>query len=60
MAERAKVMAVEGKLKGQLLAHEQEMAAVQARMQASYQDHVQKTQELQDKVSPTRCSVAGV
>uniref|UniRef100_A0A8C4UP23 Ribosome binding protein 1 n=1 Tax=Falco tinnunculus TaxID=100819 RepID=A0A8C4UP23_FALTI len=50
VAERAKVMAVEGKLKGQLLAREQEMAAVQARMQASYQDHVQKTQELQDKI----------
>ncbi|XP_040468192.1 ribosome-binding protein 1-like [Falco naumanni] len=50
VAERAKVMAVEGKLKEQLLAREQEMAAVQARMQASYQDHVQKTQELQDKI----------
>ena len=31
---------------------------MQARMQASYQDHVSETQQLQGKVSPTRCSAA--
>ncbi|XP_055581813.1 ribosome-binding protein 1 isoform X1 [Falco cherrug] len=49
-AERAKATAVEGKLREQLLAREQEMAAVQARMQASYQDHVSETQQLQGKI----------
>lgn len=56
MAERTKAGAVEGKLKEQLLARERELAAVQARMQASYQDHVSETQQLQGKVSPTLCS----
>ncbi|XP_056213514.1 ribosome-binding protein 1-like [Falco biarmicus] len=50
VAERAKVTALEGKLKEQLLAREQEMAAVQARTQAINQDHAQKTQQLQDKI----------
>ncbi|NXI45220.1 RRBP1 protein, partial [Galbula dea] len=49
-AERAKAVAMEGKLKEQLLAREREMAAVQARMQASYQDHVSETQQLQGKI----------
>ncbi|NXR08599.1 RRBP1 protein, partial [Semnornis frantzii] len=49
-AERAKAASVEGKLKEQLLAHEREIAAVQARMQASYQDHVSETQQLQGKI----------
>ncbi|KAM6083154.1 ribosome-binding protein 1 isoform 1-T2 [Chlamydotis macqueenii] len=49
-AERAKAAAVEGKLKEQLLAREREIAAVQARMQASYQDHVSETQQLQGKI----------
>ncbi|NXG16200.1 RRBP1 protein, partial [Grallaria varia] len=49
-AERAKVAAAEGKLKNQLLAHEREIMAVQARMQASYQDHVSETQQLQGKI----------
>ncbi|KAM6128086.1 LOW QUALITY PROTEIN: ribosome-binding protein 1 [Pterocles gutturalis] len=49
-AERAKAVAVEGKLKEQLLAREREIAAVQARMQASYQDHVSETQQLQGKI----------
>ncbi|XP_066034133.1 ribosome-binding protein 1 isoform X2 [Chamaea fasciata] len=49
-AERAKAMAVEGKLKEQLLAREQEIMAVQTRMQASYQDHVSETQQLQGKI----------
>ncbi|KFW00895.1 Ribosome-binding protein 1, partial [Fulmarus glacialis] len=42
--------AVEGKLKEQLLTREREIAAVQARMQASYQDHVSETQQLQGKI----------
>ena len=58
MAERAKAVAVEGKLKEQLLTREREIAAVQARMQASYQDHVSETQQLQGKVSPTLCPAA--
>ncbi|NXQ78775.1 RRBP1 protein, partial [Nyctibius grandis] len=49
-AERAKAAAVEGKLKEQLLAREREIAAVQARMQASYQEHVSETQQLQGKI----------
>ncbi|NWU05110.1 RRBP1 protein, partial [Cephalopterus ornatus] len=49
-AERAKAMAAEGKLKEQLLAREREIMAVQARMQASYQDHVSETQQLQVKI----------
>ncbi|NXC72141.1 RRBP1 protein, partial [Anhinga anhinga] len=50
VAERAKAAAVEGKLKEQLLTREREIAAVQARMQASYQDHVSETQQLQGKI----------
>lgn len=57
-AERAKAVAVEGKLKEQLLAREREIAAVQARMQASYQDHISETQQLQGKVRPMLCSAA--
>ncbi|NWQ75500.1 RRBP1 protein, partial [Columbina picui] len=49
-AERAKAVAVEGKLKEQLLTREREIAAVQARMQASYQDHISETQQLQGKI----------
>lgn len=45
-------------MKEQLLAREREIAAVQARMQASYQDHVSETQQLQGKVSSTFCSAA--
>ncbi|NXK12849.1 RRBP1 protein, partial [Herpetotheres cachinnans] len=50
VAERARAAAMEGKLKEQLLAREREIAAVQARMQASYQDHVSETQQLQGKI----------
>ncbi|NXK78537.1 RRBP1 protein, partial [Amazona guildingii] len=50
VAERTKAGAVEGKLKEQLLARERELAAMQARMQASYQDHVSETQQLQGKI----------
>ncbi|NXF64586.1 RRBP1 protein, partial [Ciccaba nigrolineata] len=49
-AERAKAVAVEAKLKEQLLTREREITAVQARMQASYQDHVSETQQLQGKI----------
>lgn len=49
-AEKAKTLASENKLKEQLLTHQQEMAAIQARMQASYQDHVTEIQQLQGKV----------
>ncbi|XP_077166767.1 ribosome-binding protein 1 isoform X2 [Paroedura picta] len=49
-AEKAKALLVENKLKEQLLAHEQEIVAVQNRMQASYQDHVAETQQLQGKI----------
>ncbi|NXK36130.1 RRBP1 protein, partial [Piprites chloris] len=49
-AERAKAAAAEAKLKEQLLARERELAAVQVRMQASYQDHVSETQQLQVKI----------
>lgn len=47
---------MEGKLKEQLVAREREIMAVQARMQASYQDHVSETQQLQGKVSLRLCS----
>ncbi|XP_054840635.1 ribosome-binding protein 1 isoform X1 [Eublepharis macularius] len=49
-AEKAKVHVAENQLKEQLLAHEQERAALQTRMQASYQDHVTETQQLQGKI----------
>lgn len=49
-AEKAKAVASESKLKEQLVAREREITAVQARMQASYQDHVSETQQLQGKV----------
>uniref|UniRef100_A0A8C8VKQ8 Ribosome binding protein 1 n=1 Tax=Pelusios castaneus TaxID=367368 RepID=A0A8C8VKQ8_9SAUR len=48
--EKAKTVAAETKLKEQLLAREQEITALQARMQASYQDHVNETQQLQGKI----------
>ncbi|XP_075781864.1 ribosome-binding protein 1 isoform X5 [Pelodiscus sinensis] len=49
-AEKAKTVAVETKWKEQLLVRDQEMIAVQARMQTSYQDHVNETQQLQGKI----------
>lgn len=42
---------VETRLSSQLSKREQEMMALQARMQASYQDHVSQTQALNAKVS---------
>lgn len=42
---------VETRLSSQLSKREQEMIALQARMQASYQDHVAQTQGLNAKVS---------
>ncbi|NIG59127.1 ribosome binding protein 1 [Pontoporia blainvillei] len=49
-AEKAKAAAGEAKVKKQLAAREQEITAVQARMQASYREHVQEVQQLQGKV----------
>ncbi|NXT85981.1 RRBP1 protein, partial [Zapornia atra] len=49
-AERAKAAAMEGKLKEKVLTREREMAAVQARMQASYENHISQTQQLQGKI----------
>nr|XP_005006642.2 ribosome-binding protein 1-like [Cavia porcellus] len=49
-AEKAKAAAGEAKVKRQLVAREQEIAAVQARMQASYREHVQEVQQLQGKI----------
>ncbi|XP_014193580.1 ribosome-binding protein 1a isoform X3 [Haplochromis burtoni] len=49
-AEKAKVASVETRLSSQLSKREQEMVALQARMQASYQDHVAQTQRLNAKI----------
>ncbi|XP_061914446.1 ribosome-binding protein 1a isoform X2 [Entelurus aequoreus] len=49
-AEKSKVASVETRLSSQLSKREQEMIALQARMQASYQDHVAQTQKLNAKV----------
>lgn len=49
-SEKAKAAAGEAKVKKQLVAREQEIAAVQARMQASYRDHVKEVQQLQGKI----------
>eukprot|EP00061_Rhincodon_typus_P017575 g46327.t1 len=48
-AEKAKASANETKLKEQLTMREEELNAMQTRMQASYQDHVAETQQLQAK-----------
>ncbi|XP_041866329.1 ribosome-binding protein 1a isoform X3 [Melanotaenia boesemani] len=49
-AEKSKVASVETRLSSQLSKREQEMIALQARMQASYQDHVAQTQRLNAKI----------
>uniref|UniRef100_A0A672JKZ3 Ribosome binding protein 1 n=1 Tax=Salarias fasciatus TaxID=181472 RepID=A0A672JKZ3_SALFA len=49
-AEKTKVASVETRLSSQLSKREQEMIALQARMQASYQDHVAQTQRLNAKI----------
>ncbi|KAG9274810.1 ribosome-binding protein 1 isoform X1 [Astyanax mexicanus] len=49
-AEKSKVALVETRLSSQLSKREQEMIALQARMQASYQDHLAETQQLNAKV----------
>lgn len=49
-AEKSKVASVETRLSSQLNKREQEIIALQARMQASYQDHVAQTQALNAKV----------
>nr|XP_033469486.1 ribosome-binding protein 1a isoform X2 [Epinephelus lanceolatus] len=49
-AEKSKVASVETRLSSQLSKREQEMIALQARMQASYQDHIAQTQGLNAKI----------
>ncbi|KAI1886367.1 hypothetical protein AGOR_G00213290 [Albula goreensis] len=49
-AEKAKVSQVEARLGSQLSARDQELTALQARMQASYQEHVSETQQLNAKI----------
>lgn len=56
-AEKSKVTSVETRLSSQLSKREQEMIALQARMQASYQDHVAQTQMLNSKVSYTSTEI---
>ncbi|KAL0964825.1 hypothetical protein UPYG_G00329510 [Umbra pygmaea] len=49
-AEKSRVTSVETRLSSQLSSREQEMIALQARMQASYQDHLAQTQTLNTKI----------
>ncbi|XP_007892619.2 LOW QUALITY PROTEIN: ribosome-binding protein 1 [Callorhinchus milii] len=49
-AEKAKAAATEAKLKEQLSARGEELNAMQTRMQASYQDHITESQQLQSKI----------
>uniref|UniRef100_A0A8C9UZ85 Ribosome binding protein 1 n=1 Tax=Scleropages formosus TaxID=113540 RepID=A0A8C9UZ85_SCLFO len=49
-AEKSKLANVETRLSSQLSSREQEIKAFQARMQASYQDHVAETQKLNAKI----------
>ncbi|XP_067900671.1 ribosome-binding protein 1-like isoform X1 [Heterodontus francisci] len=49
-AEKTKASACETKLKEQLTMREEELNAMQTRMQASYQDHMAETQQLQAKI----------
>ncbi|KAM9316786.1 ribosome-binding protein 1 [Gastrophryne carolinensis] len=48
--EKAKTSSIESKFKDQIRSRDQEMNALQARMQASYQDHVTEVQQLQGKI----------
>ncbi|XP_048125425.1 ribosome-binding protein 1a isoform X3 [Alosa alosa] len=48
--EKSKVAQTEARLTAQLSAREQEMVALQARMQASYQDHMAETHKYKTKV----------
>lgn len=50
VAEKAKVFTVEANMNDKLVARDKELAAVQTRMQASYEDHVNETQQLQAKI----------
>ncbi|XP_031757496.1 ribosome-binding protein 1 isoform X2 [Xenopus tropicalis] len=49
-SEKSRAKTEQTKFKEQLVTREQEINALQARMQASYQDHVNETQQLQTKV----------
>ncbi|KAM8947362.1 ribosome-binding protein 1 isoform 2-T2 [Pelodytes ibericus] len=48
--EKSKLTSVESKLKEQIQSRDQEITALQARMQASYQDHMKEAQQLQGKI----------
>lgn len=48
--EKSKMASVETRLSSELSAREQEIAALHARMKASYDDHVLKTQQLNSKI----------
>lgn len=48
--EKSKVTSVETRLSSQLSKREQDIIALQARMQASYQDHLAESQQLNAKV----------
>uniref|UniRef100_A0A4W5LYN4 Ribosome binding protein 1b n=1 Tax=Hucho hucho TaxID=62062 RepID=A0A4W5LYN4_9TELE len=50
-AEKSKMAMVETHLSSELSSHTQEITALQARMQASYQDHVAETQQLNLKIT---------
>ncbi|KAL1006203.1 hypothetical protein UPYG_G00069190 [Umbra pygmaea] len=50
-AEKSKMASVETRLSSELSARAQEITALQARMQASYQDHVAETQQLNLKLA---------
>ncbi|KAG8444033.1 hypothetical protein GDO86_009285 [Hymenochirus boettgeri] len=57
-SEKAKGNKEQSKQKEQLLAREQEINALQARMQASYQDHVNETQQLNAKIRSLQEEIA--
>ncbi|CAH2253255.1 ribosome-binding 1 isoform X1 [Pelobates cultripes] len=48
--EKTKLTGVESKLKEQIVSRDQEIVALQARMQASYTEHVKEAQQLQGKI----------
>ncbi|KAJ8002400.1 hypothetical protein DPEC_G00179740 [Dallia pectoralis] len=50
-AEKTKLASVETRLTSALSARDQEITAIQTRMQTSYQDHVTETQKLNQKIA---------
>lgn len=55
--EKSKMASVETKLSSELNAREQEIAALHARMKASYDEHTNQTQKLNSKVRVQTASV---